>query len=76
MTYHDIQDVPLKLQVSVLTVKPEEKKLEYCLRNIPRGNIFQISPKAFPQSVRLWFPRGARTFIPRDHNGKILENPQ
>ena len=27
---------------------------------LPRGNFFQISPKAFPQSVRLWFSRGAR----------------
>ena len=27
---------------------------------LPRGNFFQISPKAFPQSVRLGFSRGAR----------------
>ena len=37
-----------------------------CLWNIPRhsdspeGNFFQISSKAFPQSARLWFSRGAR----------------
>ena len=37
---------------------------------LPRGNFFQISPKAFPQSVRLWFPRGARTFIPLEKFGK------
>ena len=31
-----------------------------CGQILPRGSFFQISPKAFPQSVRLWFSRGAR----------------
>ena len=25
-------------------------------------------------TIKLWFLRGARTFIPREHSGKILEN--
>ena len=35
------------------------------------GNFFQISPKTFPRSVRLWFLRGARTFIPREVRKKF-----
>ena len=41
---------------------------------LPRGNFYQISPKAFPQSVRLWFSRGAR-ISPKGPLWKNLAKP-
>ena len=41
---------------------------------LPRGNFFQISPKAFPLSVRLWFSRGARIY-PKGPLWKNLGKP-
>ena len=53
----------------------EDLKPRVCLQILPRGNFFQVSPKAFPQSVRLWFSRGARS-SPTGPLRKNLGNPK